>query len=236
MGWEKEASLGAKATEATEAGSLETVQWAPIGNIKGQGVPTGGAAGQMLAKTSDVDYDSEWIDPPTGSVVSVNGVTPDESGSVVLTADTVGADAAGQATSALMAAQTYADSKVEAERVRADAAYDSANAAASALTASQAYTDTKVSDEVSRADGAYDPVGSAQAAQEASLQKSANLDDVADPAVALSNLGAAPLASGVPEGGSTGQVLTKASDADRDLTWADGTPKGILPPFLLMGA
>lgn len=32
----------------------------------GPGVPTGGTTGQVLAKTTDVDYDSEWIDPPAG--------------------------------------------------------------------------------------------------------------------------------------------------------------------------
>lgn len=31
----------------------------------GVGVPSGGAAGQVLAKKSDDDYDTEWIDLPT---------------------------------------------------------------------------------------------------------------------------------------------------------------------------
>lgn len=37
-------------------------------NIKGdsgEGVPVGGTTGQILAKTSDEDYDTEWIDPTT---------------------------------------------------------------------------------------------------------------------------------------------------------------------------
>lgn len=33
----------------------------------GPGVATGGAAGQMLAKLSATDYDTGWVDPPTGS-------------------------------------------------------------------------------------------------------------------------------------------------------------------------
>lgn len=49
--------------------------------------PTGGETGQVLAKASPADYDTEWIDPPTGTgggaVDSVAGRT----GVVTLTAD-----------------------------------------------------------------------------------------------------------------------------------------------------
>lgn len=67
----------------------------------GPGVPTGGAAGQLLAKRSSGDYDTEWVDAPssggttepgTGGVTSFKGrtgaVTP-QSGDY--TADQVGA-------------------------------------------------------------------------------------------------------------------------------------------------
>ena len=33
----------------------------------GEGVPVGGTTGQVLAKNSNTDYDTEWIDPPAGS-------------------------------------------------------------------------------------------------------------------------------------------------------------------------
>ena len=33
----------------------------------GQGVPAGGTAGQVLAKVDGTDYNTEWIDPPSGS-------------------------------------------------------------------------------------------------------------------------------------------------------------------------
>lgn len=33
----------------------------------GEGVPLGGAAGQILSKTSETDYDTEWADPATPS-------------------------------------------------------------------------------------------------------------------------------------------------------------------------
>lgn len=54
----------------------------------GAGVPAGGATGQVLAKATAADHDTQWIDPPTGgggAVSSVNGKT----GDVVLTADDI---------------------------------------------------------------------------------------------------------------------------------------------------
>ena len=55
----------------------------------GVGVPTGGTTGQVLAKTSNTDYDTEWVNPSGGggAVSSVNGQT----GAVVLDASDVGA-------------------------------------------------------------------------------------------------------------------------------------------------
>lgn len=49
----------------------------------GHGVPAGGTAGQILTKTTDDDYDTEWIDKPDETVNSVNGYT----GDVVLNPD-----------------------------------------------------------------------------------------------------------------------------------------------------
>src|SRR5690625_2750584 len=57
----------------------------------GAGVPAGGATGQVLAKATAADHDTQWIDPPTGgggAVSSVNGKT----GDVVLTADDIEGD------------------------------------------------------------------------------------------------------------------------------------------------
>lgn len=50
------------------------------------GVPVGGSTGQVLAKASNDDYDSEWVTPEGGNVDSVNGQT----GIVVLDTDDVG--------------------------------------------------------------------------------------------------------------------------------------------------
>lgn len=56
--------------------------------VAGKGFPVGGLANQILAKKSDADYDTEWIDNNAkGNVESVNGKT----GQVTLTAQDVGA-------------------------------------------------------------------------------------------------------------------------------------------------
>jgi hypothetical protein len=58
----------------------------------GVGVPAGGATGQVLAKASDDDFDTEWVDQAgggSGAVDSVNGQT----GEVVLSYEDVGAAA-----------------------------------------------------------------------------------------------------------------------------------------------
>ena len=61
----------------------------------GQGVPTGGTAGQVLAKRSGTNYDTEWVNQSGGggTVQSVNNVTPDQTGNITLTADDIGTDA-----------------------------------------------------------------------------------------------------------------------------------------------
>jgi len=54
----------------------------------GVGVPAGGTTGQVLAKNSGTNYDTEWVDAATGgagAVASVNGAT----GVVVLDQDDI---------------------------------------------------------------------------------------------------------------------------------------------------
>ena len=51
----------------------EGTGWLNIGPIrgpKGEGVPTGGTTGQILAKTSGADYDTDWIDVAAGAGIS----------------------------------------------------------------------------------------------------------------------------------------------------------------------
>lgn len=65
--------------------SVDMAQWQDIGpmqgppgpqGVAGAGVPTGGAAGQMLVKKSGSDYDTEWVDAQLSggtTVTSFNG-------------------------------------------------------------------------------------------------------------------------------------------------------------------
>ena len=63
---------------------LETVGTPGIDGTDGVGVPVGGTTGQVLAKNSGTDYDTEWIDAGA-AVDSVNGQT----GIVVLDTDDI---------------------------------------------------------------------------------------------------------------------------------------------------
>lgn len=69
----------------------------------GVGVPTGGTTGQVLAKVSGTNYDTEWIDVETGggTVQSVNDVLPDQNGNITLTADDIETDSSQSVQDAL---------------------------------------------------------------------------------------------------------------------------------------
>jgi hypothetical protein len=66
--------------DGTTAGDVlewSGTDWAPAAGPEdgaaGVGVPAAGADGQVLAKASATDYDTEWIDPPAGGAVSAYG-------------------------------------------------------------------------------------------------------------------------------------------------------------------
>lgn len=58
--------------EVPEGGTVDLTIVAPVGSangqmiIRGAGLPEGGTVGQVLAKASETDLDTEWIDPPEG--------------------------------------------------------------------------------------------------------------------------------------------------------------------------
>ena len=104
------------------------VRIAQIGRrgLPGEGVPTGGDSGEVLAKKTGADYDTEWVVPPTAPVTSVNSKT----GDVTLTASDVGAATTAQGAKADTAVQpadntatntTYDDSVITANGVAASA-------------------------------------------------------------------------------------------------------------------
>lgn len=48
---------------------------AAVGILNGAGVPAGGDTGQVLAKDTDADYDTEWVDQSGGAGLPVGGAT-----------------------------------------------------------------------------------------------------------------------------------------------------------------
>jgi hypothetical protein len=107
----------------------------------GYGVKAGGSSGYVLAKASNTDYDTDWI--PAGAAPPVSSV--DGRTGVVTLSDLY--DAAGDASAAQTAAQSYADGLASN--------YDSAGSAAAAQTAAEGYADGLAAN--------YDPAGSASA-------------------------------------------------------------------------
>lgn len=92
-----EAGIGAADTAALRT-ELEKLRKAlrDLEAKSGNGLPSGGTAGQTLTKLSDSDYDTGWRTPTGGgsgggTVQSVNRVLPDGAGNVQLTPENVGA-------------------------------------------------------------------------------------------------------------------------------------------------
>lgn len=81
----------------------------------GQGVPTGGTTGQLLAKDSSTNYDTKWIDPPTGGGSSMQpvGKTVRMAEEMVFT-DSIPATTKTQVTPWLTAFYTFSGSSIQA--------------------------------------------------------------------------------------------------------------------------
>lgn len=104
----------------------------------GVGVPTGGTTGQVLAKNSNDDYDTEWTDPTSGGTVdSVNGQT----GVVVLDTDDV-----AEGSTNLYFTNSRADARITAQKGAANglATLDGASKIPSSQLPALAITDTFV--------------------------------------------------------------------------------------------
>lgn len=70
----------------TEVSEIVEAAAQGLRGVPGEGVPAGGATGQILAKASGTDFDTEWLDNSAGGAVdSVNGQT----GAVALDADDI---------------------------------------------------------------------------------------------------------------------------------------------------
>ena len=86
---------GGHQVEITDAEGTSTFN--VMDGADGVGVPSGGQAGYVLAKATNADYDTEWIEVEAGggTVQSVNEVLPDQNGNITLTADDIGTDETG---------------------------------------------------------------------------------------------------------------------------------------------
>nr|DAG65158.1 MAG TPA: collagen I alpha 1 [Caudoviricetes sp.] len=139
------------------------------------GLPDAGTTGQILAKKSNTDGDAEWIDPPSGSTVSVN----------------VGTTTTGEA---------------------------GTNAS---VTNSGDETNVILDFTIPRGDtGPAGPAGEQGPAGPAGERGPAGDTGPAGPAGERGPAGdTGPAGPGVATGGTTGQVLTKKSDANFDTEW-----------------
>ena len=107
----------------------------------GAGVKPGGIEGQVLQKASNNDFDTTWVFPGSAPVTSVDGRQ-----GVVTLGDLY--DAAGAASAAQSAAESYADGLA--------VNYDPAGSAAAAQSAAEGYADSLAPN--------YDPAGTAASA------------------------------------------------------------------------
>lgn len=83
----------------------------------GEGVPTGGTTGQVLAKESEDNYDTAWIDPPVVghdevSIGTANGLSLDGQ---ILSLDAATSSTAGAMTAAMVVALAAIDTEAELE-------------------------------------------------------------------------------------------------------------------------
>lgn len=83
----------------------------------GQGVPTGGTAGQILEKIDSTNYNTRWTSPSAGAVTSVNSRT----GAITLSKSDVGlsnADNTADSAKPVSTAQAAADAAVQAAAIQ----------------------------------------------------------------------------------------------------------------------
>lgn len=114
----------------------------------GEGVPAGGATGQVLSKRSNIAYDTEWVDQEEAGVSSVNGRTGAVAG---LAEDSALAEVAGRVETLESGATMNTDSSLAGNAYFLDED-DMASNSATKVPSQQsvkAYTDATVADAVS---------------------------------------------------------------------------------------
>ena len=193
----------------------------------GPGVAAGGSSGQVLAKASATDFDTEWIDPGgggTGDVVSKlpisgvgNSADPLTIGPGAIQADRLAAgvipDVSGLATTAALDAEAHerltADNSLS-NRIDDEATHRVTQDAILAAAIQAVPGATK--DNVYAADETIFKPG-----QQIGLDFDSENRQITVKTEEL----LATEDQAVPAGGSTGQVLTKKSNTDLDTEWKD---------------
>lgn len=59
-----------RAKFASLAARIDALEESMTTGISAKGVPKGGDAGQVLAKRTDADYSTEWVDAPTPTAIT----------------------------------------------------------------------------------------------------------------------------------------------------------------------
>ena len=209
-------------------------------------VPDGGTTGQVLAKASDTDQDLNWTNAPAGAVAD-GSIT-----NAKLAANAVGtAKIANNAVTRVKIANDAIDgTKIAANSVNSTELVTSAvttthisdSAVTNAKLSTDAVTNAKVANNaintaeisnsaVTRAKIANDAVNDDKIANNSVNNLHMQSNSVQTFAIQDNNVTSAKLAGAVrnalvPTGGTSGQVLAKASNSNNDVTWVENSGSG----------
>jgi len=180
-------------------------RWTQTGQATGEGPPgpgvaTGGTTGQILGKASDADFDTEWVDKPSGDGTDL---TVKGGQQIAVTTNAAGTVATVK-TDPLLAT----DAALKAEATAREAADTT-------LTTDLA---TEVADR-KKADNDLLANVDADLDDEVAARKLADTDEATARAAEDTRLAAAITAQGLPAGGAAGQILGKKSATDYDAEW-----------------
>lgn len=211
----------------------------------GVGVPTGGSTGQVLAKATNTDYDTEWVNDQVGG----GGVSDGDKGDITVTASgatwtidddvVTNAKAANVPTATLKGRVTASTGDPEdLTGTQATTLLDVFTSALKGLAPASGGGSTNFL----RADGTWaappatppelPPAGTTGQVLSKIDGTDYNVEWADRPADGIDGADGADGADGegVPTGGTTGQVLKKVSNADFDTAWQADTDTNTLGP------